>query len=102
MVWTDAKINLEGLVYFMSTATLIKKKEKKTVPECQMLGTLDEEWTYLSAMPFFLVYVKLILESDEKINKNMTPSCSFQTCWIYLLYREYMPQFYFSASAFDF
>lgn len=48
-----------------------------------MLGTLKERWIYLSTglfvlTSFFLAYVKLILESDEKINKNMTP-CSFQT-----------------------
>lgn len=37
--------------------------------------------------------------SEGKINKNMTPSCSLQICRIYLLYGEYMPQFYIRASA---
>ena len=40
-----------------------------------MLGTLNERWVYLSTgllvlVPFLLAYMKLILESDEKINKN--------------------------------
>lgn len=52
-----------------------------------------------TALPGLYTYVKLILESDKQINKNMNPSCSLQTCRIYLLYGEYMPQFYFRASA---
>lgn len=57
----------------MSIAT--RGRKKKVTTECHMLGTLNERWVYLSTgllvfVPFLLAYMKLILESDEKINKN--------------------------------